>query len=630
MKLASFDIFDTALIRKCGKPENIFYLLAHRLYPDDMAKREDFLLWRSGAESKARSRRNGREVCLTDIYADSDLTGFGEYTSEELMAAEKVVESENLMVNSAMRELTAKKREEGYTVCFISDMYLDAPFLTAVLKREGCLMGDEQVYVSCEQQARKSSGLLFQHLKMRLKPDEWVHYGDNGHSDVKMAKRAGIKAVKIDAGYTDVEQRVMVGAERLRDRYPLSVLAGYSRMARITEEGTPEAVLAADFVAPAYIPYVLFILKKVREQGIKRLYFLSRDSYILLKAAQALSTDDKNDVELRYLFVSRQSLMLPYMAETNVENYLAVMDQGTVYRKHVDTLLCQLATSRKELEALNITFPYNHIATRSQEQDFLHKLFDGAFVPVWQARAKEAQKVILAYFKQEGLLDGTKSAMVDIGWLGTSRLMMNSLLRRAGQEETDFFYYGTRKDVLPVKYGRYTSYFQAGKLDTELTELLENYFSASPYSTTVGYRQTMMGEIEPAFPAKEYFAGNTAVKANIRVVERLIPLIDTFSIDDEMAYQWAYSSLGEMTNLHGDVDLSPLEHCPAFDRMAFARQLTFSELFLLLFMGRRITAMDKISLYITCGKRLSVPLLWLYDKVHWLQGIIYRKYVYQR
>lgn len=630
MKLASFDIFDTALIRKCGKPENIFYLLAHRLYPDDRAKREDFLLWRSGAESKARSRRNGREVGLTDIYADSELTGFGEYTSEELMAAEKGVEAENLMVNPAMRELIAKKRKEGYTVCFISDMYLDAPFLTAVLKREACLMGDEQVYVSCEQQARKSSGLLFRHLKMRLEPGEWVHYGDNGHSDVKMAKRAGIKAVKIDAGYTDVEQRVMVGAERLRDRYPLSILAGYSRMVRIAEGGTPEAVLAADFVAPAYIPYVLFILKKAKEQGIKRLYFLSRDSYILLKAAQALHADDKNDIELRYLFVSRQSLMLPYMAETKVENYLAVMDQRTVYRKHVDTLLGQLGTSRQELEALNITFPYNHIATRSQEQDFLHKLFDGAFVPVWQARAEEAQKVIVAYFKQEGLLDGTKSAMVDVGWLGTSRLMMNSLLRRAGQEETDFFYYGTRKDVLPIKYGRYTSYFRAGKLDTELTELLENYFSASPYPTTVGYRQTMMGEIEPEFPAECSFAENAAVKANMKAVERLVPLIGISSIDDEMAYQWAYSSLGEMTNLHGDVDLSPLEHCPAFDRMAFARQFTFSELFLLLFMGRRITAMDKISLYITCGKRLSVPLLWLYDKVHWLQGLIYRKYVYQR
>ena len=44
MKLASFDIFDTTLIRQCGQPEMIFYLLAQHLYPNDKAKRDDFLL----------------------------------------------------------------------------------------------------------------------------------------------------------------------------------------------------------------------------------------------------------------------------------------------------------------------------------------------------------------------------------------------------------------------------------------------------------------------------------------------------------------------------------------------------------------------------------------------------------
>lgn len=32
MKLVSFDIFDTTLVRKCGAPENIFYLLANRIF----------------------------------------------------------------------------------------------------------------------------------------------------------------------------------------------------------------------------------------------------------------------------------------------------------------------------------------------------------------------------------------------------------------------------------------------------------------------------------------------------------------------------------------------------------------------------------------------------------------------
>lgn len=43
IKLVSFDIFDTVLIRRCGKPDNIFLLLAMFLFPDDVAKQEALL-----------------------------------------------------------------------------------------------------------------------------------------------------------------------------------------------------------------------------------------------------------------------------------------------------------------------------------------------------------------------------------------------------------------------------------------------------------------------------------------------------------------------------------------------------------------------------------------------------------
>ncbi len=38
--------------------------------------------------------------------------------------------------------------------------------------------------------------------------------------------------------------------------------------------------VAADFVAPAYIPYVQFVIEEAKRKGIKKLYFLNRDSYI--------------------------------------------------------------------------------------------------------------------------------------------------------------------------------------------------------------------------------------------------------------------------------------------------------------------------------------------------------------
>lgn len=626
MKLASFDIFDTALIRKCGKPENIFYLLAHRLYPGDMAKREDFLLWRLRAESKFRFQNDWREASLSDIYTDDNLYGFNEYTPGEMAICEKQIESENLTANPVIRELIIRKREEGYTICFISDMYLDALFLISVLRREGCLIGNEQVYVSCEQQARKSSGMLFQHLKVRLQPDEWVHYGDNRRSDVKMAKRAGVRAVWIDLGYTDMELHIIANARELRDRFPLSILAGYSRMARMAEGGTPEATLAADFVASTYIPYALFILKIARERGIKRLYFLSRDSYILMKALQSLYP---NDIELKYLFVSRQSLLLPYIAEeSSAERFLEVMDHKTVYRKHVDILLHKLGTDRNELQEIGITFDYNHIATRDQEQDFLHKIFDGAFVSVLQQRAQEERQNLLAYFEQEGLFDGTENAMVDIGWLGTSRLMINRILRETGYHETFFFYCGIRYDVLTTKYGRYITYFPAGQLSTESTALLENYFSASPYPTTIGYRQDG-GRIVPVFPTGTTYTETSIIRANVGVVESLMPIIASMKfIREETLYQWGRLSLDTIVSLRAEMDLSPITQCSEFGEKPLARRLSFMELCSVVLLGKDITASDRMSIYMTCSKHIRVTLLKCYETVHRMKRYVYQKYIY--
>lgn len=625
IRLASFDIFDTTLIRKCGKPENIFYLLAHRLYPDDIAKQEDFLLWRTKAEGNTTGRCS-HEVTLSDIYANLDLEGFNEYTETELIAAEKEVEADNLTANLAVKALISQKRDAGYTICFISDMYLDRDFLTTILIREGCLLDGERIFVSCEQGMRKSTGALYRQVRKLLQPAVWEHYGDNRQSDIKVARNVGIQATYINSGFTDVERRSLKETTHQRDKYSLSLLAGLSRAVRLSDSPSAEMTLAADFVAPTYISYALFILNSARERSIKRLYFLSRDSYILMKALQSLSP---NDIELKYLFVSRQSLLLPYMAEEpSAERFLEVIDHKTVYRKHVDILLHKLGTDRNELQEIGINFDYNHIATRDQEQDFLHKIFEGAFIPILRQRAQEKQQNLLAYFKQEGLFDGTENAMVDIGWLGTSRLMINRILRETGYHETLFFYCGIRYDVLPTKYGRYITYFPAGQLSTESTALLENYFSASPYPTTISYRQDG-GCIAPVFPTGTSYTETSIIRANVGVVESLMPIIASMKfIREETLYQWARLSLDAISSLRAEMDLSPVAQCSGFEKEPLARRLSLVELCSVVLLGKDITASDRMSIYMTCGKRTRTPLLKCYEIVHSIKRYIFRKYIY--
>lgn len=637
MKLASFDIFDTTLIRKCGKPGNIFYILAHKLYPNDKAKREDFLLWRKGAESEARRRKPGKDVTIEDIYSSEEITGFAEYTPEQLIEAEKSIEAEQLIANPAIRDVIKQKREQGYTICFISDMYLPSNMLKEVLEREDCIKSDEFVYVSCEWDARKSNGALYKKLKEQLKPKEWEHYGDHPVSDYKIAKRYGIKATKVKTDFTTAEDGTIMPRSN-RHHYKSSILAGLSRAARIHFGNNAYTTIAADFVAPAYIPYVHFALETARERGIKTLYFLSRDSYILQQIAEQPPHDG---IELHYLFVSRKSLLLPYLHNATADKFLAIQDKRTIRGKNIKELTQSLGTTTDELkEIFGIEFNFNKITTKEQEKIFLNAIFgsESKYLPTLNKRAKEKRALLNGYFTQEKVFGNSTTAMVDVGWLGTTRLMINSILKEEGYPETTFFYYGVRGDVMHSKYGCYYTYYTPTQLSTEGTTLIENYFSASPYPSTIGYKENENdGILEPVFPKDCEYKENEIVKANVTVAKWMCnEIITTLPLFIEEGnhlwgrspvplenhfWAWGKQAVEEMLKLNKDVDVTPLMKTAEFDNTVFVRKLTIKEFFNIVCLGGRATAFDRGSLRITCGKQLF-PCV---DKIAHFTGNIRRR-----
>ena len=645
MKLASFDIFDTTLIRKCGKPGNIFYILAHRLYPNDKAKREDFLLWRKSAESEARRRAPGKDVTIEEIYNSEEIAGFAEYTTAQLIEAEKSIEAEQLIANPAIRDVIKQKREQGYTICFISDMYLPSAMLKEVLEREDCIKSDEFVYVSCEWNTRKSNGALYRKLKEELKPQEWEHFGDHPISDYKMAKRLGIKATKVKTDFTTAENETILPRSD-RHHYESSILTGLSRAARIHLGNDAYTIIASDFVAPAYIPYVHFVIETAKEKGIKTLYFLSRDSYILQRIAEQLPHDG---IELRYLFVSRKALLLPYLHNATAEKFLAIQDKRTVRGKSVKELTLSLGTTTDELkETFGIEFNFNKITTKEQEKIFLNAIFgsESKYLPTLNERAKEKRALLNGYLTQEKVFGNSTTAMVDVGWLGTTRLMINSILKEEGYPKTTFFYYGVRGDVMHSKYGHYYTYYSPTQLSTEGTTIIENYFSASPYPSTVGYKEND-GILEPVFPKDCEYKENEIVKTNVTVAKWMCNEIANICTPncssskgschlvtegflnrggfimplEKHLWTWGKQAVEEMLKLNKDVDVTPLMKAAEFDNTAFVRKLTMKDFFNIVCFGGRATAFDRGSLRMTCGKHLF-PCI---DKIARFTGNIRRR-----
>ncbi len=612
MKLASFDIFDTTLIRKCGKPENIFYILAHKLYPNDKAKRDDFLLWRKGAECEARRRAPGKDVTIEDIYNSEEIAGFAEYTPAQLIEAEKCVEAENLIANPAIRDIIKKKRKEGYTISFISDMYMPSDFLKEVLEREGCIEHFETVYVSCEWNARKSNGALYKKLKEKLKPQHWEHFGDHPVSDVKMAKHYGIKATKVNTDFSIAEKSTIAPRDN-KSHYESSILAGLSRAARIHFGNDAYTTIAADFVAPAYIPYVHFVLETARERGIKTLYFLSRDSYILQQIAEQLP---HGGIELRYLFVSRKSLLLPYLHNATADKFLAIQDKRTIRGKNIKELTLSLGTSIEELkEMFGIKFNFDKITTKEQERIFLDAFFgtESKYLSVLNERAKEKRSLLNGYFAQEKVFGNSTTAMVDVGWLGTTRLMINSILKEEGYPETTFFYYGVRSDVMHSKYGSYITFHSPATSDTELTFVIEDHFSASPYKSTNGYSKEN-DKYNPILNGDTDF--NNVVSANCDTTSWITKELSILPQDIlGNLQQWEESALNAINKSIHRIDKKP------FVESGISRRLRISEFINVVLFGGHKTLYEKGSIALSVPGRIY-PCI---DKIARLTGNIRRR-----
>ena len=613
MRLASFDIFDTTLLRRCGRPEAVWNALAENLFPKEMDLQEAFVVW----------RRNAQGETLEEKYdgIDSSFLYFSGIDKKGMMQAEEAVERAMLILNPSVCRLIEQQRAEGYRIAFISDMYLSSQFLRQVLESYGCCQAEDVVFVSCEHHARKDTGALYEVVRQALHPSEWLHYGDNLRSDVKMARRKGIRAVHINTSYNDVENACVQVSP---------AMAALSRRYRLEQEKDEFAGFAADFVVPAYLPYVIYVLREARRMGIRKLYFLSRDSYILLKAAQALSKESEG-LELHYLFVSRRSLLLPYLCGEDEQAYLAASDHHTLIRiDSIDKRLKQLGTSREEMkEEYGIVFPYSKVNNPQEQTDFLQKIFHSKFTPHLQQQAQTQLHFLLNYFRQEGLFDGETCAAVDIGWLGTSRLMMNHILRREHAQDIHFFYYGVRRDVFPPSAGRYSTYFQPEELSTGATVLLEHYYSASPYPSTIAYQKTESGKVVPMFADNRDFHHTPITDANQKAIEVMAVNIQNQGEADEQALrEWAKCTFNCLNDATKRIDIRPLSKQSEFDdNIPFMKRLTVTELLRMILLGEVVTGYDLGSLRLTLPRCILAPAWKIRKTTGRLRGYIYQRFL---
>ena len=191
---ASFDIFDTLIIRKCKQPAKIFDIVEEKYNKLNGTNLENFRQLRILVEAQLRSKN--AEITINDIYS-SIANKYGCRISDTLKDLELETELEQCVANPQIIDLY-NQYALHHEVFLVSDMYLPSCFIKKILTKNN-ILHFSKIYISCEYGKTKRNRKLFEQVicENSLNKKEIIHLGDNFISDYVNPRLIGIHSCLI-------------------------------------------------------------------------------------------------------------------------------------------------------------------------------------------------------------------------------------------------------------------------------------------------------------------------------------------------------------------------------------------------------------------------------------------------
>jgi predicted HAD superfamily hydrolase len=518
LQISSFDIFDTLLTRLVSEPTEIFKICGDRALQFGWINfsAKTFREVRVQAELRSRLFYEGREATLDEIYRElANTLEIPTETIDKLKHLELEVEAEYLVAVPKALSMLEQARRSHSSVLFISDMYLPEDFLKERLKQHGFWQEGDRLYVSSQLRKSKGQGNLFLKVleDLNLRPQALTHMGNNWRSDVAKSRSLGINSIYFNDANPNRYELILQKHANVTNGIT-SLLAGISRYTRLTQavETPKEALirdLAASVAAPILTAYTTWILQQAKAKQLARIYFLARDGEILLQIAKELAPKIYPEVELRYLYVSRQALRMPGLTKINKAFWEWMFDDTTIFT--IDSLLARMCLDRQAAEPIFAPLGYpselwqknlstkERIALRSnlEKSESLQSL-------VLQI-AEQKREVLKAYLQQEKMLDGQAFGLVDVGWRGSLQISLENAFEIFGTQMPVGFYFALAKPSGGLKFkGEAIAFFFNLNNDTGFRNDIDyryvsamEVFCAGCEGTTLDYTLQEDGSVVP-------------------------------------------------------------------------------------------------------------------------------------
>lgn len=441
IRIISFDVFDTLLVRPLERPGDLYELLDRDF---GMLSEAQISFGKLRLEAEAvlyrrilRGEILREDICLEEIYQVLEKEfGIEGSVVHRMMEREWDLEKRLCQVRQSGAWLFHQALASGKPVIIVSDMYLSKKQVTALLEQKG-YEGMSAVFVSSEEGKRKRTGTLYDVVaeKMGASPGEILHIGDQEEADCRMAIQKGFQAAwlpgvlqcydahgcghqaeKICTDLTDWEAarnsvgigifRAMAAEKYFDDPFrPFEAASDYN--------GDPY------FVGYAALGVELLALMRWLEDNICRdqvrnMVFLARDGYLPRKAYEMYRAYRPGLPPSGYLRVSRMSV-LPAMIRMPEDLFDLPVDVCYQTPRKLLRLLRFCTVSGADGEEV-AGLPMDETLTKDTFQQFIRE-----FIRTRYDRRRHQQAVarISAYLqKNEAVPLAEDTAIFDMGYSG--------------------------------------------------------------------------------------------------------------------------------------------------------------------------------------------------------------------
>ena len=442
-KIMTFDIWDTVIKRKCHPEETKIYTLDYLLSNYTFQIKEEYrnlkklYLFRDSIETKhydksAKKYGKDREILipevmlevLKEVLIESDEENVVKLR-DELVEAELQREIQVTYVNPYFLEIIKKYKENDERYA-ISDFYFKSDALERILEAKGVLKYFKKIYSSADVfLTKRDDGHLFNYFaeKEGIDLKNVIHSGDNKHSDIEMAKKAGIletihfpnpkvydfnpfEGSKLDFKLDEIKKVVKTNKKESLDKRKEEL---YN--------------LGVDFAPIAYF-YIYDLIKNAKLNGYDHIYYQTREGETFIKYHQMMAKHNPFSFDIlgsSLIEVSRVATFSASLQEFTIGEMLRMWSQ---YR---------MQSIKAMYKSLGIEMtPYKKFFEKYEidvEEPILEPYFDMKVISLFNdeeykklmdEELKNKRESILEYLKGIGITEETRKIyLVDIGWRGT-------------------------------------------------------------------------------------------------------------------------------------------------------------------------------------------------------------------